>query len=302
MSLITSYGGGGDAAAGGRKSTGGVKKPDKSEDGEPSGPNNMKPGCRIFAKFRDGTERRAVVVDRKPQRTDDGVETGQWKYYVHYIDLNRRMDTWVGADDVRYDAEAEAQARQERAKAEKAAKTGGSSSSSAATAAAAGDHHHGEGKGAKHGGGVGKGYGSSGKDGKATGASAGAGAGGQASSSSSHAAAASHGHGGGGGHGSHHHPTGDDEIMDVDGTILRAKRKADGELVIENVEPEHETAGLTEASLREHEEITKVKNVNFIELGEFRMETWYFSPLPKEYWPNDVVDTVRFLFAVPIGI
>lgn len=43
---------------------------------------------------------------------------------------------------------------------------------------------------------------------------------------------------------------------------------------------EHE--GLDEHSLREHEEVTKVKNVNFLELGEFQMETWYFSPLPRE--------------------
>jgi hypothetical protein len=43
---------------------------------------------------------------------------------------------------------------------------------------------------------------------------------------------------------------------------------------------EHE--GLDEASLREHEEVTKVKNVSFLELGPHRMETWYFSPLPKE--------------------
>ena len=43
---------------------------------------------------------------------------------------------------------------------------------------------------------------------------------------------------------------------------------------------EHE--GMDEASLREHEEVTKVKNCSFLELGEFQMETWYFSPLPKE--------------------
>ena len=43
---------------------------------------------------------------------------------------------------------------------------------------------------------------------------------------------------------------------------------------------EHE--GLDEASLREHEEVTKVKNVYYLELGEFQMETWYYSPLPKE--------------------
>lgn len=43
---------------------------------------------------------------------------------------------------------------------------------------------------------------------------------------------------------------------------------------------EHE--GLDEASLKEHEEVTKVKNVSSIELGQYRMETWYFSPFPKE--------------------
>jgi hypothetical protein len=43
---------------------------------------------------------------------------------------------------------------------------------------------------------------------------------------------------------------------------------------------EHE--GLDEASLREHEEVTKVKNVAFVELGPHQMEAWYFSPLPKE--------------------
>lgn len=35
--------------------------------------------------------------------------------------------------------------------------------------------------------------------------------------------------------------------------------------------------------LREHEEFTKVKNIESIELGRFEMETWYFSPLPPEY-------------------
>ena len=43
---------------------------------------------------------------------------------------------------------------------------------------------------------------------------------------------------------------------------------------------EHE--GLDEASLREHEEVTKVKNVAYLELGAHQMSTWYFSPLPKE--------------------
>ena len=264
----------------------------------------MKPGTGIFAKFRDGTERRASVIDRIPRQSEDGGELAQWRYYVHYIGLNRRMDTWVPQSDVRYDAEADAAAKQERAKLEKAAKNATGAGAASAAAAAASAIHFGDGKGAKlSGGGKGKsGGGKEGADVTAAGAGAGsssssaqasaAGAGAGPGHHAAHHASSSHGHGHGG-HG-HHVTIGDDEIMDVDGTILHAKRKADGEMVIENVEPEHETAGLTEASLREHEEVTKVKNVNFLELGQFRMETWYFSPLPKEYWPNFYIDTVSY--------
>lgn len=34
--------------------------------------------------------------------------------------------------------------------------------------------------------------------------------------------------------------------------------------------------------IREHEEFTKVKNIERIELGRYEMETWYFSPFPPE--------------------
>lgn len=37
------------------------------------------------------------------------------------------------------------------------------------------------------------------------------------------------------------------------------------------------------ASLREHEEFTKVKNITSIELGKYVIDTWYFSPFPPEY-------------------
>ncbi|KAH9295035.1 hypothetical protein KI387_038623 [Taxus chinensis] len=40
---------------------------------------------------------------------------------------------------------------------------------------------------------------------------------------------------------------------------------------------------LDAASLREHEEFTKVKNIVKIELGKYEIETWYFSPFPVEY-------------------
>jgi len=53
---------------------------------------------------------------------------------------------------------------------------------------------------------------------------------------------------------------------------------------------EHE--GLDEASLREHEEVTKVKNVNHVQIGHYRMETWYFSPIPKELMKYGMVEVL----------
>ena len=34
---------------------------------------------------------------------------------------------------------------------------------------------------------------------------------------------------------------------------------------------------------KEHEEITKVKNINIIEFGKYEVDTWYFSPYPEEF-------------------
>jgi histone acetyltransferase MYST1 len=34
---------------------------------------------------------------------------------------------------------------------------------------------------------------------------------------------------------------------------------------------------------KEHDEITKVKNIQTIELGRFEIDTWYFSPYPEEF-------------------
>jgi len=35
------------------------------------------------------------------------------------------------------------------------------------------------------------------------------------------------------------------------------------------------------------------QNVRTIELGRHVMETWYFSPFPKEYYPLGFIDRVR---------
>ena len=55
---------------------------------------------------------------------------------------------------------------------------------------------------------------------------------------------------------------------------------------------EHE--GLDEASLLEHEEITKIKNIRNVVFGKHKLECWYFSPFPKEFHPNGPVECLYF--------
>ena len=45
-----------------------------------------------------------------------------------------------------------------------------------------------------------------------------------------------------------------------------------------------EHLGLNEKQLQEFEEATKVKTVDFVEIGPHRLEAWYFSPFPKGNW------------------
>eukprot|EP00611_Tribonema_gayanum_P032653 TRINITY_DN9865_c0_g1_i1.p1 TRINITY_DN9865_c0_g1~~TRINITY_DN9865_c0_g1_i1.p1 ORF type:complete len:444 (-),score=180.21 TRINITY_DN9865_c0_g1_i1:597-1928(-) len=45
---------------------------------------------------------------------------------------------------------------------------------------------------------------------------------------------------------------------------------------------------------KEHEEITKVKNIQAIELGMYEIETWYFSPYPDDYSRLDKLYVCEF--------
>ena len=46
--------------------------------------------------------------------------------------------------------------------------------------------------------------------------------------------------------------------------------------------PNNEHLGLSEKQVHEFEEATKVKTVEFIEFGKHRVESWYFSPFPRD--------------------
>lgn len=60
----------------------------------------------------------------------------------------------------------------------------------------------------------------------------------------------------------------------------------------DNEHDEHE--GMDENQLREHEEITKVKNVRNVIFGKYDIECWYYSPFPKEFTPDGPVDYLYF--------
>eukprot|EP00249_Psilotum_nudum_P018913 c27018_g1_i1 orf=366-1529(-) len=76
-----------------------------------------------------------------------------------------------------------------------------------------------------------------------------------------------------------------DEKIEDKGGGLKMTRHQKRKIDETHVEEGHED--FDAASLREHEEFTKVKNIGKIELGRYEIETWYFSPFPPEY--NDCV-------------
>ncbi|KAI0497105.1 hypothetical protein KFK09_023433 [Dendrobium nobile] len=71
-----------------------------------------------------------------------------------------------------------------------------------------------------------------------------------------------------------------DEKMEDKATSLKMTRHQKRKIDETHVEGHEE---LDAASLREHEEFTKVKNIAKIELGRYEIDTWYFSPFPPEY-------------------
>ncbi len=45
---------------------------------------------------------------------------------------------------------------------------------------------------------------------------------------------------------------------------------------------------------KEHEEITKVKNIQCIEFGRYEVDTWYYSPYPDEYCKEEKLFICEF--------
>ncbi|CAE7902525.1 unnamed protein product, partial [Symbiodinium sp. KB8] len=86
-------------------------------------------------------------------------------------------------------------------------------------------------------------------------------------------------------------PTEAEAADQADGVPPGMRRTGEG--VYEFVDKEHdEHEGMDEAAIRDHEEVTKVKNINRIHLGRHVIEAWYFTPYPQEFWKGGVTDTL----------
>jgi len=64
-------------------------------------------------------------------------------------------------------------------------------------------------------------------------------------------------------------------------TANRKKKKTEEKKFDNNIDDEHE--GMDAASLLAHEQATKFKTIDNIEVGRYRCETWYYSPYPEGY-------------------
>lgn len=70
-------------------------------------------------------------------------------------------------------------------------------------------------------------------------------------------------------------------------TTNKKKRKTEEKKYDNNIDDEHE--GMDAASLLAHEQATKFKTIENIEIGKYRCETWYYSPYPEAYQNLDTL-------------
>lgn len=70
-----------------------------------------------------------------------------------------------------------------------------------------------------------------------------------------------------------------------------------GDVLLQDEHP-HEGHGNahSHAELKVHEEATKIKNIESIVIGQYEMETWYFSPFSRRILQVQQIVLLRILF------
>mmetsp|Transcript_19229 Transcript_19229/g.18908 ORF Transcript_19229/g.18908 Transcript_19229/m.18908 type:complete len:113 (-) Transcript_19229:821-1159(-) len=61
--------------------------------------------------------------------------------------------------------------------------------------------------------------------------------------------------------------------------VMEEEEKNEGAGFLEN----DEDAGMDEKQVTMHEQATKIKTIEWVQIGKFKCETWYFSPYPEQY-------------------
>ncbi|EFC46259.1 predicted protein [Naegleria gruberi] len=74
-----------------------------------------------------------------------------------------------------------------------------------------------------------------------------------------------------------------DEDTRVERKLTRNMKRQYNELHNVSTEIDVDNDPVQAALEKEHEEFTKVKNIQKIQFGKYEVETWYFSPYPEEY-------------------
>ena len=278
----------------------------------------LKVGHYLIVKYRDGSNRLAKIVERSSSGSSSTTTTSSPRsiqYYIHYYDFNRRMDEWINATRiVAFPSEAnpigaakeaeDSHAKKLKEAAATASVAAGNNTASATTTA----------------------------DGSSTGVNASSSATADevsstnksinASSPAAVAPAASTASASNKksankktpAHASSSSSSSNTSSSAQKATAASVAATAAAEKAAQNLkvkldliaananntistvsEMEHdEHEGMDEASLLEHEEITKIKNIKLVKLGKYIMECWYFSPFPKEYYPNGYAECLYF--------
>ena len=66
------------------------KEAERDKEGE-SGPDNLRSGTRVIGVYRNVSERKASVLERVAVRNPTtNAETGIFRYYVHWLEFNRK--------------------------------------------------------------------------------------------------------------------------------------------------------------------------------------------------------------------
>jgi len=209
-------------------------------------------GHSLIVNYRDGSKRLAKIIERHHNKTKEkqGLDLKeQWKYYVHYEDFNRRMDEWVENDRIAgLPSEANPKADAIKEAADEAAKKLADEKAALEAEQQAG------GKGGKS---IGQGLG--------------------------------HGAGFGRPGAANLHFVRKKSQFELENEKKIQEELGDTENAVTTIaDDEHdEHEGLDEKQLKEHEEVTKIKNISNVRFGKYYMECWYFSPFPKELFADN---------------